>query len=125
MSEATGVMVVGAEGHSAPEAAEGNAFVYYGHAAGIPDAPDLVLDNPANLRNGCFGRSAVGAGDLNGDGYADLIVGATGQGNPEGREGNVFIYRGAEGGISATPSVAKIPRYSSLPFVNLRRPGEP
>jgi hypothetical protein len=45
------------------------------------------------------------AGDLNSDGYADLVVGAYAYDNPAADEGNAFVYYGSTIGPSATPSV--------------------
>jgi hypothetical protein len=38
---------------------EGNAFVYYGSASGIPTTPSVTLDNPANQAGGEFGFSVA------------------------------------------------------------------
>jgi hypothetical protein len=45
------------------------------------------------------------AGDVNGDGYADLIVGAYQQDNPETNEGQAYVYFGSATGPSVTPDV--------------------
>lgn len=87
-------LVVGAPFQSNPEVQEGNAFVYYGDAGGVTTQPSMIVDNPTDRAGGQFGSSATGA-DLNGDGYADLVIGASQQSNPEWREGNVFIFPGS------------------------------
>ena len=42
-----------------------------------------------------FGCSVATAGDVNGDGYADVIVGATGYDNGQTDEGRAFVYLGS------------------------------
>jgi hypothetical protein len=74
-------LVVGA-GYARPdgERAVGKASVYYGSAtwtqpaAGTAHTPDRLLVGA--LVNDTFGTSVAGAGDVNGDGYADLVIGA-------------------------------------------------
>ena len=39
------------------------------------------------------------AGDVNGDGYDDVIVSATGYWNGESNEGEAFLYLGSAGGL--------------------------
>ncbi len=67
----------------------GRAYVFYGGAA--PDTTsDLQLDGEAF--NDFFGRCVSGAGDMNGDGYDDVVVGAPGF---SGFSGKVYIFFGA------------------------------
>ena len=83
---------------------EGRAFVHYGSAAGLSTTPGAVPDD-ADLANAHFGFKIAGAGDVNGDGYSDIIVGAqlyTDGANTQ--EGRVFIYHGSAIGLSAAPN---------------------
>ena len=51
-----------------------------------------------------FGASVAGAGDVDGDGYADVLVGAPFYGSGQTREGRVYLFRGAGAGLEASPS---------------------
>jgi hypothetical protein len=97
-------LVVGAIGQDAGALQEGNAFVYLGGPTAVPSTPSTTLDNPANQANGYFGRRVASAGDVNADGYADLVVGAPGQNAGSLAEGNAFVYLGGPTGVPATPS---------------------
>ncbi len=73
------------------------AYIYMGSAAGITSAqPPVTLSGPTGSR---FGYSVASAGDVNGDGYADLIVGAFGG---LSQVGSIYAYLGGASGISAS-----------------------
>ena len=44
------------------------------------------------------------AGDVNGDGYADIVIGASNYANGQTAEGIVHIYHGSPSGPSVAPS---------------------
>ncbi len=50
-----------------------------------------------------FGRSVASAGDVNGDGYADVIVGAYLNDGGGNSAGEAYVYHGSASGLSATP----------------------
>jgi hypothetical protein len=68
----------------------GRVYVYHGSPAGLSATPALTLtgENP----NDAFGSSVATAGDVNGDGYADLVVGADGSNSLTGR---AYVYHGS------------------------------
>ena len=90
-----GDVIVAAPGFSNPQESEGTVFVYLGSAAGLSTSP--VWSVEGNQRFAGFGTCA--AGDFNGDGYSDVVVGA---GN-HGFSGRVFVYMGSASGPSASP----------------------
>ena len=96
-------VIIGANSYDDVFANEGRAFVYYGSAAGLPGTPDITLDG-ANQLNAIFGNSVASAGDVNGDGYNDVIVGAYQYDDGFVNEGLAFVYHGSAGGLSATPN---------------------
>jgi len=100
-------VAVGASLYANPAMEEGAAFVYYGGPGGISNDPSTTtsLDNPMHQPNGRFGAALGGGGDINGDGYVDLVVGAPWQSSPETAEGSVFVYLGGQSGVAATPDL--------------------
>jgi hypothetical protein len=93
-----GDVIVGADRYSHGHNEEGRAVVYYGSAAGLVEgAPDWTAEsNQADAR---FGISVGTAGDVNGDGYADVIIGADQYTDGEAREGRAFVYHGSAAGL--------------------------
>ena len=109
-------VVIGAHLSSFPEATEGAAYVYYGSVNGIGAAAAIRLES--NQVNAQFGCSVSTAGDVNRDGFSDLIVGSrtwesTGA---ENNEGGAFVYYGSAAGITAVPNVILQPNHVSDNF---------
>lgn len=80
----------------------GRAFVYLGSDTGLAETPAWVgqSDSPGAV----YGYFCSGAGDLNGDGYDDIVVGARRfSGNGLSKEGRVYVYYGSSTGPSLTP----------------------
>ncbi len=69
-------VIVGAPGYDNGLGGEGAVFVYHGSAAGLSTTPDWMVES--NQVNAAFGTSVATAGDVNGDGFDDIIIGAPG-----------------------------------------------
>lgn len=69
----------------------GRAFVWFGGSE-LTGAPDLILDD-CNGQD-FFGFAVAGVGDVDGDGFDDLAVGAPGADRSGGVRGVVHLYRG-------------------------------
>jgi len=95
-------VVVGAPFYDVGEISAGAAFVYHGSATGLPTTPDWTVEGDQD--SGHFGDSVASAGDVNGDGYADVIVGAYTESDGEGNEGRAYLYHGSPSGLTETPS---------------------
>jgi len=68
----------------------GSAYIYFG-GLNMNTAPDIVLTGEPSVGNTFFGTSVSTAGDVNGDGYSDVIVGASLFNSSAGR---AYIYLG-------------------------------
>jgi hypothetical protein len=73
-------------------------LLYRGGALGLSTTPDVLIDpSPSTDRYASFG-SRLSAGDVDGDGYADIFVGSGT--TLAGRDAaGVYVYRGGPGGI--------------------------
>jgi hypothetical protein len=79
---------------------DGRAFVYLGSASGLGVTADWTASG--DQVGALFGSSVGTAGDVNGDGYSDVIVGAQNYFNGESGEGLAFVYHGSASGLSVT-----------------------
>ncbi|MEW5985349.1 MAG: FG-GAP-like repeat-containing protein [Chloroflexota bacterium] len=93
-------VIVGAYQYSNGETSEGRATVYYGSASGLSLTADWTAEG--NQANASFGIAVGTAGDVNGDGYGDVIVGAHRYSNGHTREGRAYVYYGSAAGLSTT-----------------------
>lgn len=85
-------VAVGAPLYDGGNANQGRVYVYRGSPGGLADVEDDTLQiNSAGAR---FGFSVGPAGDVNGDDFPDLIVGAPEYSNGEDEEGAVYVYHG-------------------------------
>lgn len=76
----------------------GRVYIYYGPVVGPTDTPDTMLDGEDSLER--FGFSISGAGDVNGDGIDDMVVGAWGNSDGGSDAGKAYIFYGSGTGIS-------------------------
>jgi len=83
----------------------GEVYVLHGSADGLPGAPTTTLASPAAEQGANFGRSVAAPGDVNGDGYADLVVSGHVIDGAGSNRGRAFVYHGGPGGFAATPTL--------------------
>jgi uncharacterized protein (TIGR02145 family) len=106
-------IIVGAYKYSNGQANEGAAYIYYGSALGINPTPTIIESNKADTE---FGISVSAAGDVNGDGYSDVIVGAFKYDNGESDEGAFYVYHGGVSGINTTAATVHESNQSDANF---------
>ena len=93
-------VIVGAWGYDNGQDNEGAAYVYYGSASGLSTTANWMTES--NVASAKYGISVSKAGDVNGDGYGDVIVGASEYANGEAVEGAAYVYYGSAAGLSTT-----------------------
>ncbi len=109
-----GDLLVGAYGASVANVGSGAAYVFYGGpswsqpALGVPSVPDRRVEGVAEGDR--FGHSVAGAGDVNGDGYADLVVGSL-LASPGGRmwAGSASVFYGSGAWVQPPEGGARAP----------------
>lgn len=95
-------IIIGSPFYNHGEPQEGAAAVYLGSASGLSLTPSWHAESDRAATE--FGYSVATAGDVNGDGYDDVIVGAPCYGNPQPYEGAVAVYHGSASGLSLVPN---------------------
>ncbi len=90
-------IAVGSSGWDGETTDEGIVYVFYGSATGPAFNPDWTAESDQYATS--FGLSIGAAGDVNGDGYADLLVGAHQYDNGTTDEGAAFAWYGSESGF--------------------------
>ncbi|HET90443.1 MAG TPA: hypothetical protein ENN99_06870 [Chloroflexi bacterium] len=94
-------IVVGAPYYDGEARDEGAAFIYHGGVGGPAVTPTLIL-HPTDQADARFGAAVASAGDVNGDGFDDLIVTAPGYDAEATNEGAAFVFYGGPSGLITT-----------------------
>ncbi|MES2639199.1 MAG: FG-GAP-like repeat-containing protein [Myxococcota bacterium] len=84
-------------GQPSHESSTGRVVVYLGSSTGVDETADTILLGEAT--GNWFGISFDAAGDLDGDGFDDVIVG-----EPRSGLGRALVFHGSASGLSATPA---------------------
>ncbi len=88
-------VVVGAQGHSQDFTAEGSIRLVRGGSAPLSAVPDLLIQGDEEWAS--MGESITSAGDLNGDGYGDVVVGEPDHAIELSGQGRVHVFYGGSG----------------------------
>ncbi len=75
----------------------GPVAVYYGSISGLGTTPVWTAEGQPNSY---FGSAIGTAGDVNGDGYDDVIIGAQYYDGDQSDEGRAYVYYGSATGLS-------------------------
>jgi hypothetical protein len=94
-------VIIGAPRFDNGSTHEGRAYLFLGSASGLSANPDWTAES--NQEWASFGASVSAAGDVNGDGFDDVIIGAPDFDSTSGREGRAYLFHGSASGLSATP----------------------
>ena len=89
---------IGSYTNDAGGADAGRVYVYLGTLSGLTSTPAVTLTGGA--AGVIFGFGLVGAGDVNGDGFNDLLVGAFGQDGAGDGAGRAYLYFGSAAGLN-------------------------
>jgi len=96
-------IVVGASRYDEGMSNVGKIYVYMGASNGISLYPDWTYTG--NIMDGNLGISVATAGDINGDGFSEIIIGSFGSGG-QNPKGSAYVFSGSVRGM--TNQVAQI-----------------
>jgi hypothetical protein len=102
-SDGFGDVIIGASYADGGGSHRGQAYLYLGGSAGLRPSPALTFTGAADSDH--LGYAVAGAGDVNGDGYADLLIGALSADAGGNDRGQVYLYLGSSGGLRPSPAL--------------------
>jgi hypothetical protein len=88
----------------------GKVYVFEGQNGGLSSSYATIT---GTIGGGALG-AAIAVADVNGDGYADVVIGATAVRNGNGSTGAVYLYEGAPGGIATSQTQALTPTVATV-----------
>ncbi len=96
-------IIVGASRYTNLHNNEGAVYMFRGSESGLSTTPSWLVYG--GCATATFGSSVAAAGDVNHDGYDDVIVGAPGYDLPGLTNcGAAFIFLGSESGLQTIPA---------------------
>lgn len=98
-------VLVGAPLYDNGQTNEGRAYLFLGSASGLASTPSWITES--NQANAEYGTSVAGIGDVNGDGFADVAVGAPLFDNGQTDEGRVFFFHGGPTGLPIASNTSR------------------
>ena len=109
-------VIIGAPYFDGGQTDEGRVYVYHNSSSGLQTTPAWIAES--DQAYAFFGGSVSQAGDVNNDGYDDVIVGAHLFDNAQNDEGRAFVYHGSASGLSQTADWTAEPNQDSALFAN-------
>ena len=101
-------VIVGANGNDAGGTDAGRSYIYFGGVS-MDNSADILMTGEAAVDN--FGFAVSTAGDINGDGYSDVIVGAFANDAGGNTAGRAYLY------LSSSPPIQpRIMSVKDVPF---------
>jgi len=103
-------LVVGEPNRTGEYSNEGRVYLYLGSKTGLSKEPAWTArfrppnETPVHAAAQLLGNIVCGAGDVNADGWPDLLVAAYYASNGERHEGMALVFHGSKGGFPALPS---------------------
>ena len=91
-------LLVGADEEGTTGIGRGGAKLFLGDPSGLGSDPDWTAEGATTAS--IFGRAVAGGGDVNGDGYGDIAVGAPYETTTWSSDGAVYVYEGSATGPS-------------------------
>ena len=95
-------VVGGGEWRCQDRGAMGGFTVFHGARSGLSDEAAWIAQS--EQPGDAFGSALAGGGDVDGDGFGDLVVGAPGFDARHAGEGRVYVFRGSRDGLARTDS---------------------
>jgi hypothetical protein len=108
-------LIIGAQLSDVNGESSGSAYVVFGHAGDFSASINVASLDGANgfqlvgaAADDLTGRAVSSAGDLNGDGYGDLVIGAIGVNIGGKNSGAAYVVFGHEGGFDPVVNLSEL-----------------